>query len=76
MKAIDESRLETDLEYRYQYLAEFIGFGPDDQTAIQMSAMYLGPMIPELVDATYARLPRPASPFRAFSRLLVARYSL
>ncbi len=56
MKTIDEARLETDLEYRFQYLAEFIGFGPDDQNAIQMAAMYLGPLIPELVDATYARL--------------------
>lgn len=56
MKAIDEAKLETDLEYRFHYLAEFIGFGPDDQAAIQTAAMYLGPMIPELVDATYARL--------------------
>ena len=56
MKAIDEAKLETDLEYRFQYLAEFIGFSAEDQAAIQMSAMYLGPMIPELVDATYARL--------------------
>jgi hypothetical protein len=56
MKAIDEAKLETDLDYRFHYLAEFIGFGPDDQAAIQMAAMYLGPMIPELVDATYARL--------------------
>ncbi len=27
MKTIDEARLETDPQYRYEYLAEFIGFG-------------------------------------------------
>lgn len=56
MKNIDEARLESDLDYRFQYLSEFIGFGPEDQVAIQSTAMYLGPMIPALVDATYARL--------------------
>lgn len=56
MQVIDEAKLETDLDYRFRYLADFIGFGPDDQAAIQMAAMYLGPMIPDLVEATYARL--------------------
>ncbi|MFO0878334.1 MAG: protoglobin family protein [Gemmataceae bacterium] len=56
MKAIDEARLERDVEYRYRYLAEFIGFGPDDHGAIQASAMYLGPIIPQLVEATYEKL--------------------
>lgn len=56
MKCVDETRLQTDLEYRFQFLADFIGFGPDDREAIQMAAMFLGPMIPELVEATYKRL--------------------
>jgi Protoglobin len=56
MKTIDESRLETDLAYRFEYLAEFIGFGSDDAAAILASAPYLGPMIPQLVEQTYARL--------------------
>lgn len=56
MKQIDEIRLENDPEYRFRYLAEFIGFGTVDQSAIQMAAMYLGPMIPQLVDTTYQRL--------------------
>jgi len=30
MKRIDEQRLENDLAYRFQYLQEFIGFGPED----------------------------------------------
>jgi hypothetical protein len=56
MKQIDEPRLENDPEYRFYYLAEFIGFGTEDQLAIQTAALYLGPMIPQLVDLTYQRL--------------------
>lgn len=56
MQTIDEARLETDLEYRFRYLAEFMGFGPEEQAAIQAAAPFLGPLIPELVDKTYRKL--------------------
>lgn len=56
MRTIDESRLETDPQYRYEYLAEFIGFGPEDATLIQASAPFLGPLIPQLVEKTYEKL--------------------
>lgn len=56
MKLIDEQRLEVDPVYRFEYLAEFIGFEPADADAVQSVAMYLGPMIPELVERTYERL--------------------
>ena len=56
MKTIDEQRLEQDVQYRYAYVAEFIGFGPDDAAAIQSAAPYLGPLIPQMVEVTYARL--------------------
>ncbi len=56
MKKIDEQKLETDLQYRYEYLAEFIGFGPEDVSLIQMSAPHLGPRIPEIVETTYHKL--------------------
>lgn len=56
MQTIDESRLETDPQYRYDYLAEFIGFGPDDASLIQASAPFLGPLIPQLVERTYEKL--------------------
>ncbi|MCA8997898.1 MAG: protoglobin family protein [Planctomycetaceae bacterium] len=56
MKHIDESALETDPQARYEFLAEFIGFGPDDIKRIQSSAPHLGPRIPELVEQTYERL--------------------
>ena len=55
MNRIDEPRLETDLAYRFQYLAEFIGFGAADIAAIHGSAPVLAPLVPALVDAVYAK---------------------
>lgn len=56
MQTIDEQQLETDPQYRYEYLAEFIGFGPDDVKMIQGFAPHLGPHIGELVETTYVKL--------------------
>jgi hypothetical protein len=56
MKRVDESRLESDLGYRFQYLAEFMGFGPADVEAVHGSAEHLGPLVPGLVDAVYDKL--------------------
>jgi hypothetical protein len=56
MKKIDEPRLETDLEYRFGYLADFIGFGADDIKIIHASAPILAPLVPGLVDAVYNKL--------------------
>jgi len=56
MQTIDESQLETDLQYRYEFLADFVGFGPDDAAAIQDFAPHLGPRIGELVDKTHEKL--------------------
>jgi hypothetical protein len=56
MQTIDEPRLETDLVYRFQFVADFIGFTKDDATALQSAAMFLGPMIPDIVDRTYQKL--------------------
>jgi hypothetical protein len=56
MKPIDESQLETDLPYRFQYLAEFIGFDSNDAAAVQASGPYLGPLIPQIVEKTYEKL--------------------
>ena len=56
MQSIDESRLETDLEYRFAYLAEFMGFGDADAAIIHESADLLGPLIPHLVDGVYEKL--------------------
>ena len=52
----DENRLETDLQHRYEFLADFIGFGPEDTAMIQQFAPHLGPRIGELVEETYMKL--------------------
>lgn len=56
MQHIDEDALENNLGSRYQYLAEFIGFGEDDVKAIHGSVAYMVPLIPQIVDQTYERL--------------------
>lgn len=56
MKRIDESLLETDLPYRFGYLAEFMGFSADDIAAIHGAAPHLAPLVPALVDAVYVKL--------------------
>jgi len=56
MKSLDESRLETDLEYRFAFLVEFIGFTSEDAAALQGTAPFLGPLVPTLVERTYDKL--------------------
>lgn len=56
MQHIDEERLESDLQYRFAYLAEFMQFGPDDVDAIHGAASHLAPLVPTLVDAVYDKL--------------------
>jgi hypothetical protein len=56
VKQIDEARLESDLGYRFGYLAEFMGFGADDAAAIHAAAPALAPLVPALVDAVYEKL--------------------
>lgn len=56
IKAIDEARLENDPVYRYEYLAEFIGFTADDVKVIHSLAGKLAPRVPALVERTYERL--------------------
>jgi Protoglobin len=56
MKRIAEDRLESDREYRFGYLAEFIGFGREDVEAVHGAAAGLAPLVPALVDAVYVKL--------------------
>jgi hypothetical protein len=56
MRKIDEPRLESDLAYRFNYLADFMGFGADDIKVIHASAPLVAPRVPMLVDAVYAKL--------------------
>jgi hypothetical protein len=56
MQYIDEPRLESDLGYRFNYLAEFMEFSGDDIAAIHAAAAHLAPRVPGLVDAVYDKL--------------------
>jgi len=56
MKHIDEPRLETDVEYRFAYLTEFMGFGESDVETIHAAAPHLAPLVPTLVNAVYDKL--------------------
>jgi len=56
MKHIDEEKLETDLSYRFEYLAEFMGITGDDLEAIHGSAGAIAPLVTGLVDAVYEQL--------------------
>ena len=56
MKRIDEVRLERDLNYRFDYLAEFMGFDSQDVAAIHGAAPHVAPRVPALVEAVYEKL--------------------
>src|SRR5438128_1025323 len=56
MRRIYEQRLESDLEYRFGYLTEFMGFDEEDVAAIHAAAPHLAPLVPALVDAVYDKL--------------------
>jgi hypothetical protein len=56
VKQIDEARLETDVAYRFAYLAEFMGFSEEDIASIHGAATHLAPRVPGLVDAVYDKL--------------------
>ncbi len=56
MKRIDETELETDVNRRYQFVTEFIGFDDDDVKSIHAAAGYLAPLIPSIVEKTYEKL--------------------
>lgn len=66
MTAIDEPRLETDLAYRFRYLAQFCNFGEADVAAIHAAADALAPKVKGLVDAVYVRLYKQDATWRHF----------
>lgn len=66
MTHVDEVRLESDTYYRFEYVANFIGFGPDDIAAIHGTAPLLAPVVPALVDAVYDKLFQQDATWRHF----------
>ena len=66
MTHIDEQKLESDLNYRFDYLAKFMGFDKPDVDAIHAAAPLLAPVVPALVDAVYDKLQQFDSTWRHF----------
>ena len=66
MIRVNEPRLESDLGYRFQYLAEFMGFGEEDVAAIHAAAPAIAPLVPALVNAVYKKLHRYDATWRNF----------
>ena len=56
MKTIDEQKLESDIQYRYQYLAEFIEYTAEEAATIGRLRGQLEARIPAMVQATYDKL--------------------
>ncbi|KAJ2157561.1 hypothetical protein GGF46_004423 [Coemansia sp. RSA 552] len=56
MKHIEHDRLYTDLQYRFEYVCEFIGFGKEDQELIRESGPVVAGLVPTIVDAVYDKL--------------------
>jgi hypothetical protein len=66
MNHINEPRLEMDLNYRFQYLSEFMGFGAEDVATLHAAAPALAPLVPTLVNAVYEQLQRYDATWRHF----------
>ena len=66
MRHIDEPRLESDLAYRFSYLAEFMEFDGGDIEAIHRAASAIAPLVPNLVDAVYDKLQKYDATWRHF----------
>ncbi|KAJ2480706.1 hypothetical protein IWW56_002289 [Coemansia sp. RSA 2131] len=56
MQNIDHDRLYMDLQYRYDYVAGFIGFTKEDQDLIHKSGSVVAGLVPTIVDAVYDKL--------------------
>ena len=63
---VSEQRLESDLNYRFHYLSEFMGIGAEDIAAIHAAASVLASVVPTLVNAVYDQLHRYDATWRHF----------
>lgn len=61
MTLIDEPRQERDLAYHFNFVADFVGFGPEEGAVIHAAAEKLAPLVPGLVPTKLKGLitPRP-----------------
>ncbi|KAJ3070984.1 hypothetical protein HDU99_002534 [Rhizoclosmatium hyalinum] len=56
INVVDRDRLYTDLQYRFQYVSQFVGFDETDIKAIKDAAPLIAPLVPVIVDAVYDHL--------------------
>ena len=56
MRHIDEGRLESDVQYRFGYVSEFVGLTEADVGTILGAKALLAPVVGGLVDAVYVKL--------------------
>ena len=63
---VNEQRLESDVNYRFQYISEFLGFGAEDVAAIHAAASVIAPVVPALVNAVYDQLQHYDATWRHF----------
>lgn len=71
METIDEARLETDLDYRCEYVSGFMRFDADAIAALRAVGPKLADEVPAIADAMYQRL----SEFECTWRHFVPRQS-
>lgn len=53
---VDKARLNSDLRYRFEFLAKFIDFTQDDVVALNTLAPIIFPTLPEMVETLYKKL--------------------
>ncbi|KAI9351423.1 Protoglobin-domain-containing protein [Obelidium mucronatum] len=56
IRQVDRERLYTDLQYRFEYVSEFIGFDETDIAAVKGAAPLITPLVPVIIDAVYDHL--------------------
>lgn len=56
IKFVDEAALETDVEYRFRYVRDFVGLTSSDVEAVRESSHLLREKMPELADSLLSRL--------------------
>lgn len=49
-------RLHTDVEYRFAYVSQFVGFSEEDTLIIRESAPHIVPLVSHIVDNVYEKL--------------------
>jgi len=49
-------RLNTDLAYRFNFVAKFAGFGDEDKAVLKAAAPLVTPLVPAVVTAVYKKL--------------------